>query len=234
MIHFGVIYKYCIIISVSQSINQSIMSTIYLTNTQCHIMNIQVLGIPIEMGIEDIAHILNIWGSVNTMDEAWESKINPMGQSEYTLYGFEFHKEQGRQWSEPMIEALYSGISISTNVENVGQIWIRVSHEPISNVRHWVLLQMVSNMRTQLEARDDEISNLQQGQLHINQISNIIEDDEADDDAANEIEFWKNELKFLITCSDVDWAGYMPPVALGFDETEEYNLQPCLREHINL
>jgi hypothetical protein len=196
-------------------------------------MNIQVSGIPSEMVIGDVKNMLNIWGSVNTADESWEYEINTMGQYEYTLYGFEFHTEQGRQWSEPLIETLYSGLSISTNVENVGQIWVRASNKTISSVRHWVLLQMLNNLRVQVETRDEEIRNMQQDQLHMNQISNIIEDEE-DNDVSNEIDFWKNELKFLITCSDVDWAGYMPPVALEFDENEEYHIQPCLREHMNL
>ena len=109
-----------------------------------------------------------------------------------------------------------------------------MSFETISNVTHWELLWQVQNLRDQLESRENEIDILNTTQLQANNISNIIEDDEDEDDVSSEIEFWKNELRFLITCSDVEWAGYMPPVGLELDENEEYTIQPCLREHLNI
>ena len=238
----------------------TIMTTYYEYNMQSHYdhtININVYNVPDEMGIEDVARLLNIWGKVNQSEEAWEFKNNDFGQTVYTLYGFEFHTSQGRQWSQSLISSLHQGISISTDVEGVGRIWIMEMFESISNINHWELLRQLQQLREEVESRDRAISLLvdvdQDGQASIraphvvlkpgslgllcpgqamlaedteqlqadnitNNITNIIEDDDDDDEVSREIEFWKNELKFLITCSDIEWSGYMPPVGLDFDE----------------
>jgi hypothetical protein len=194
-------------------------------------MNITVYNVPDEMGIQDVAHILDIWGRVNQDNEAWEFKTNNFGQPIYVLYGFEFHTSQGRQWSQSLIASLHQGVSISTDVDGIARISIMELFEPISNINHWELLRQIQNLRLEVETRDNLIAD----QSHNRDISNIIEDDDENENSySREIEFWKDELKYLITCSDVEWSGYMPPVALGFDENEEYTIQPCLREHVNL